>query len=69
MGYRFTLNIAKDDLGITQANIILNSHSKDKNGNIIVGPNCCGVTEMELFIDSLQSELETIRNEARKKLK
>jgi hypothetical protein len=49
------------------ADIWVKTHSQDAKGRIIITPNCLSFSELEVQIDRLQKELETIRKEAKRK--
>ncbi|MEK0337104.1 MAG: hypothetical protein QQN41_06685, partial [Nitrosopumilus sp.] len=53
--------------GAPLANIYVKTHTRDKDGYIVITPDCVSLSVMETEIDRLISELEKIRKEAKQK--
>ncbi|MCK4948255.1 MAG: hypothetical protein KAQ99_00640 [Candidatus Aureabacteria bacterium] len=54
-------------LDCNAAKIYVKTHTRDKEGNIFLTPDCCCEGEIEEQVNRLKKELNIVRREAKKK--
>ena len=52
-----------------KANIYVKTHTRNKDGHILITPNCLSLKEMEAEIDRLITELKDIKKKAKQNFK
>lgn len=73
MSYRFGLKsrpfMKEDEAGCIEAAawIFLKSHTKDRDGTILLTPECRGISELTAWVNGLKKELDSLAVSARKR--